>query len=99
MSQETGAGKKSAAENFGEMFKAFGNAMSDIFNEPELKGKAREFGKSVSRSAKTFGSSLKDEDIKDKFRDVGKAAQNFGNSVADCFEKDKGKDKNKTNNE
>jgi hypothetical protein len=99
MSQETDAGKKSAAENFGEMFKAFGNAISDIFNDPELKDKAREFGKSVSKSAKAFGSRLKDEDVKNKFRDVGKAAQNFGNSVADCFEKDNDKDKKGTNNE
>ena len=46
---------------------------------------SKEFAESASESAKTLGSRLKDEDVKDKFRDVGKAAENFGKSIADCF--------------
>ena len=53
--------------------------------------KAKEFAESASESAKVFGNRFKDEDVKDKFRDVGKAAEDFGKSVADCFKKEKGK--------
>ena len=89
MSQEQNAGKKTSAENFAEMFKTFGQAMSEIFNDPELKQKAKEFAESAAESAMIFGSRFKDEDVKDNFRDVGKAAENFGKSIADCFKKDK----------
>jgi len=90
MSQEENS-KKTATENFAKMFEAFGEAISKIFNDPELKEKAREFGKSAAESAGAFGSRFKDEDVKEKFRDVGKAAQDFGKSVADCFKDDKDK--------
>jgi hypothetical protein len=73
------------------MFRAFGQAVSEIFNDPELKEKAKEFTESAAESAKTFGSRFKDEDVKDKFRDVGKAAEDFGKSIADHFKKDKEK--------
>jgi hypothetical protein len=91
MSQEQNAGKKTSAESFADIFRAFGQAVSEIFNDPELKEKAREFGKSAAESAGAFGSRFKDEDVKEKFRDVGKAAQDFGKSVADCFKDDKDK--------
>ncbi|MCK5576996.1 MAG: hypothetical protein KAI14_01645 [Dehalococcoidales bacterium] len=95
MSQEDNSSKKGAAENFSEMFKAFGNAVSEIFNDPELKAKAKEFGNSVAESAKTFPSRFKDEEVKNKFRDVGKAARDFGRSVADTF-RDKDDDSGKS---
>jgi len=79
-------------ENFGEMFKAFGDAISEIFDDPKLKEKAKEFAESATESAKIFGSRFKDEEVKDKFRDVGKAAQDFGKSVVDCFKADKDKE-------
>jgi len=56
--------------------------MSEIFNDPELKQKAKEFAESATESAKTFGSRFEDEDVKDKFRDLGKAAEDFGKSIA-----------------
>lgn len=89
MSQEQNVDKKTPAENFVEMFKVFGQAMSEVFNDPALKEKAREFVESASESAKTLGSRLKDEDVKDRFRDVGIAAEDFGKSVADCFKSGK----------
>ena len=73
------------------MFEAFANAMSQIFKDPELKEKAKEFGKSAVESAETFGSRFKDEDVKEKFREVGKAAQDFGKSVAEYFKDNKDK--------
>ena len=41
--------------------------MSEIFNDPELKQKAKEFAESAAESAKAFGSRFNDEDVKDKF--------------------------------
>jgi hypothetical protein len=91
MSQEQNSSKKTAADNFGEMFKAFGEAIGEIFDDPKLKEKAKEFAESATESVKVFGSRFKDEDVKAKFGDVGKAAQDFGKSVADCFKASKDK--------
>ena len=91
MSQEQNTDKKATAEIFADMFKKFGQAMGEIFDDPELKEKAREFAESAAESAKAFGNRFKDEDVKDKFKDVGKAAEDFGKSVADHFKKDKEK--------
>ena len=35
--------KRKPAEAFAEMFRTFGEAISEIFNDPRLKDKAREF--------------------------------------------------------
>jgi hypothetical protein len=78
--------KRKPAEAFAEMFRTFGEAISEIFNDPRLKDKAREFGKSAGESAETFGKRFKDEEVRQKFRDVGSAAQAFGKSIADYFE-------------
>ena len=91
MSQEENASKKTSTENFADMFRAFGQAVSEIFNDPELKEKAKEFTESTVEAAKTFGSRFKDEDVKDKYRDIGKAAEDFGKSIAEHFKKDKEK--------
>jgi len=91
MPQEQNSSKKAATDNFGEMFKAFGEAIGEIFDDPKLKEKAREFAESAADSAKVFGSRLKDEEVKAKFGDVGKAAQDFGKSVVDCFKASKEK--------
>ena len=96
MSQEEKSDKKQAADNFAEMFRTFGQAIGEIFNDPELKKKAKEFTESASGSAKTLGSRFKDEEVRDKFRDVGKAAQVFGRSVADSFKDNKADKKNFT---
>ena len=90
MSQEEDT-TKHATDNFSKMFEAFGDAISQIFKDPELKEKAKEFGKNAAESAEAFGSRFKDEDVREKFRDVGKAAQDFGKSVADYFKADKDK--------
>ncbi len=85
MSQEKNSSKKAAIENFGEIFKTFGNAISEIFDDPKLKEKAKEFAESAVESAKIFGHRFQDDEVKDKFRDVGKAAQDFSKSIKDCF--------------
>lgn len=95
---ENEEGKKSPGESFADMFKEFGNAISEIFNDPKLKEKAKEFGESASASAKVFASRFKDEEVKKKFKDVGKAAKNFGEGMADYFKDDKEKAQNKSEN-
>ena len=85
MPEEEKSDKGQVAENFVEMFNAFGQAISEIFNDPELKEKAKAFTESASTSAKTFADRFRDEDVKDKFRDAGKAAEKFGKSVAASF--------------
>lgn len=85
--------KKSPVENFGDMVKEFGEVVSKIFNDPELKKKAREFAKSAEDSAKSFGKRFKDEGVKEKFKDFKEAAHNFGDSVSDYFKDDKEKEK------
>ncbi len=91
MADEKDSNKNRAVENFADMIKEFGNAVSEVFKDPELKKKAKEFGESAVESARTFGDRFKDEDVKNKFKDVGKAAQKFGESVAECFKDDKKK--------
>ena len=84
--------KKTAAGNLGDMFNALGDAMGQIFNDPNLREKARELGKAAKESAETLGERFKDEEVKAKFRDVGKAAQAFGKNVGGIFTEDKSGD-------
>jgi hypothetical protein len=89
-------GNRSPVESFGDMVKEFGEAISKIFSDPELKKKAKEFAKSAEDSARAFGKRFKDEGVKEKFGDFGKAARDFGNDVSAYFkdDKDKGEDIN-----
>ncbi|MDD1750958.1 MAG: hypothetical protein LUO89_13915 [Methanothrix sp.] len=84
MPEDKTSGQK-AADNFSAMFQKFGEAMSEIFNDPELKQKAKELGDSAAASAKTLGKRFQDKEVKEKFREVGKAAEDFGKSVSDYF--------------
>ena len=87
--------KKNPDENFIEMFESFGRALSEIFNDPKLKEKAKELGKSAAASAEAFGNRFRDEEVKAKFRETGKAAQEFGRSIADYFTPERKEDKKK----
>jgi len=89
MSKEEKTNKKQATDNFVEIFRAFGQAIGEVFDDPELKKKAKEFADSATNSAKTLAKRFKDEEVKSKFRDVGKAAEEFGKSVAEHFKKEK----------
>lgn len=85
MPQKEDSSKKGAVKNLGEMFEAFGDAVSRIFDDPDLKDKAREFGRSAVEAMETFNNRFRDDDVKEKFRDAGRAAQDFGKSVEDYF--------------
>ena len=75
--------EKKVSTSFQEMFEAFGKAMSEILNDPELKKKARELGQSAAQSADALADRFRDEDVKRRWRELGKAAQQFGENVAD----------------
>lgn len=79
---------KSPVESFSEMVKEFGETISKIFNDPELKKKSKEFAKSAEDSARAFAKRFKDEGVKEKFGDFKKAARGFGKSVSDYFKSD-----------
>jgi hypothetical protein len=82
-------GEKTPAESFGELIKEFGDAVGKIFEDPELKRKAKDFADSAVESSKHLFGRFKDQEVKEKFRDVGKAARVFGNSVSDYFRDEK----------
>jgi len=67
------------------MMRAFGDAVNEIFNDPELKEKVKQFADGAVGSAKAMGDRFRDEDVKQKFADLGKAAEEFGRSLQDCF--------------
>ena len=73
--------KKDVFESFRQMMEEFGNAVGEVFRDPDLKQKAKEFGNSAKDSAKAFADRFKDEDVKNQFKEVGKAAKKFGKSM------------------
>jgi len=89
MSKEEQPGKKATADSFAEMLRAFGEAVDELFDDPELHRSARDFTDSAVHSARTLARRFSDEDVKARFRDVGKAAEEFGRSVADRFSDEK----------
>lgn len=89
MSKEEQTDRRPAADSFAEMFRAFGEAVGELFDDPELHRSAREFADSAVHSAKTLARRFSDEDVKARFRDVGKAAEEFGRDVADFCHEDK----------
>lgn len=84
-SKENNEAKK-AAETLGEMFRAFADSVGEIFNDPEVKEKAKEFAESVVDAAAKVGQSkVKTEEMRSRFRNVGKAASTLGNSLDKHF--------------
>jgi len=79
-------------ESLGQMLAAFGQAIGEIFNDPELKTRAREFGDAAATSAQTMGRRFKDEEVRDRFRQAGEAAEQFGRSMADYFKSASGEE-------
>ncbi len=77
--------ERSAGESLGQMLTAFGQAIGEIFNDPDLKAKAKEFADAATESAATLGRRFEDDDVKKKFRQAGAAAEDFGRAVSDRF--------------
>jgi ribosomal-protein-alanine N-acetyltransferase len=83
--QKSQESERSAGESLGQMLTAFGQAISEIFNDPELKAKAKEFADAATESAATLGRRFEDDDVKEKFRQAGAAAEDFGRAFSDRF--------------
>ena len=78
--------KEEAAEKLGEMLKAFGNTVSEIFDDPDLRKSTKEFAESVvDATAKVVQSKVEDKEVRAKFRSVGKAAETLGKSIEQHF--------------
>lgn len=77
-------------DSFGEIFTQFGDAVGKIFDDPQLKKEAQKFSRHAVASAKRFGTRFKDEEVKEKFRQVGHAASKFGKNVS-SYVKEKSK--------
>ncbi len=77
---------KTTAEAFADLVKAFSNAVGEILDDPEVRGKAREFSDSViDATTRIMENKVKSEDARSKIREVGRAAQSFGKSVEQQF--------------
>jgi [ribosomal protein S5]-alanine N-acetyltransferase len=76
-------------ESLRQMFVALGDAFGEVFNDPELKAKAKEFGEAASVSATQLGRRFKDDDVKERFRKAGDAAEVFGRSLAAYFKSER----------
>lgn len=85
MDDENETATGGTVEEFSNMVKALGKAMSEAFNDPELREKARDLGDSAAASARTMRARYEDEEVRAKFRDLGEAARRFGQSVAEMF--------------
>jgi ribosomal-protein-alanine N-acetyltransferase len=81
---KSGASKE--AESLGKIIRSFGEAISEIFEDPEVRQKAKAFSQSVIDSAaKVLDSKVKREEAKKKFRDAGRAAQSLGKTLVQQF--------------
>jgi hypothetical protein len=85
MSEQHDPGKKGPTQSFNDMIDALGNALSETFNDPTLKDKARDLGRSAADSAEELGNRFRDEAVKRKFEEFGRSTQAFGQSMGDWF--------------
>jgi ribosomal-protein-alanine N-acetyltransferase len=75
------------AESLGRMIRSFGEAISEIFEDPDVRQKAKAFSQSVIDSAaKVVEGKVKREEAKKKFREAGRAAQSLGKTLVQHFE-------------
>lgn len=70
------------AQNFGQIFSEFGEAVSTIFKDSKLKSEMSKAADSLTSSAKILVKRFSDKEVKKQFRDVGKAAEKFGKNVS-----------------
>lgn len=77
---------KNAAEIVGGMFKDFGNTISEILEDPELKEKARDLASALAEAAmKVAEEKVTDEEVRSKLRNVGKATRMLGEKLEKHF--------------
>jgi len=78
---------KKVSETMGKMFRKFADNVGEIFDDPDVKAKARALAESVVDAAAKVGQSkVTGEEMRAKYRNVGKAAQTLGNSLEKHFD-------------
>ena len=77
--------KKTAAESFSEMVGEFGNALGEIFKDPKVQERAQAFAQSIGQAIQAFTDKLKEEEVKQRFRQAGRTAEQFGQKVTKHF--------------
>jgi hypothetical protein len=69
------------------VIKSFGDAISEIFEDPNLRQKAKDFSQSViDAAAKYMESRVTASAAKKKFRDAGRAVQSLGKTMVEHFD-------------
>ena len=77
---------KKDAEGLGKIIRTLGEAMGEVFEDPELRQKAKEFSQSViDAAARVAESKMRTEAAKRKFSDAGRAAQSLGKTLVERF--------------
>jgi [ribosomal protein S5]-alanine N-acetyltransferase len=81
---------KETAETVSEMLSAFGVAVGEILDNPEVKKKAKDFAASVvDATVKFTQSKVEDEAVRARLRNVGEAAKTLGDSLEKRFKSKK----------
>ncbi len=88
-SQERQENESSPGESLRQLFAALGDAFGEVFNDPELKVKAKDLGDAAADSAQHLGRRFRNEEVRERFRKAGEAAEEFGRSVADRLKSDR----------
>jgi hypothetical protein len=82
-----GTKAKNAAEIVSGLLKDFGNTVNEIFADPELMEKTKDYAQAlVDAAAKTAGDKVKDEEMRSRLRNVGKAARVLGEKLEKHFQ-------------
>ncbi len=87
MKSKTEQDIKKVSETVGKMFRTFADNVGEIFDDPEVKAKAKALAESVVDAAAKVGQSkVSSEEMRAKYRNVGKAAQTLGTSLEKHFD-------------
>ena len=72
------------------MLRTFTDTVSEIFDDPEVRRKAKEFAQSTADAAvKVVATKIKDDEVRAKFKKVGEAAQDLGSDLEKHFKTSK----------
>lgn len=71
------------------IFTEFGEAVSSIFKDPNLKKEANKLKEGIVGSARAFSNRIQNKEVKKEFKDIGKAATKFGKGAVKTYKKSK----------
>jgi hypothetical protein len=78
---------KKVSETARKMFRTFADNVGEIFDDPDVKAKAKALAESVVDAAAKVGQNkVTSEEMRAKYRNVGKAAKTLGSSLEKHFD-------------